>query len=309
MSYVKASSWRFPTLYKENYFAWKIQKNPFGNSFCYLRYVDKIAAAHSSITAKPLNPDLGFGTACAELGDTHTHPNFQNQGHFGAVGLQVIQEFDAAQKNEAVIFGIPNENAVRGWQTRCNCELLDSLNVSEFFLNKRLNFPFGKTSTLQKINSPNEIKKCINEIWLKTYKSKRSLYKKDSNWWEWRYNQCPEKYDFFALFSKEGVLKSYLIAKFTRNFIFSHIDICDIVGIDEDSELVIFDNFLNKFRKSFSKTRVWAKQDSRLHSVLLDAGFNLNRKINFVIYKNKVLQNFTNNKINFELALGDTDNA
>lgn len=46
------------------------------------------------------------------------------------------------------------------------------------FLNRRLNFPFGKTSTLQKINSPNEIKKVLMKFGQKRINQKEVYIRK-----------------------------------------------------------------------------------------------------------------------------------
>lgn len=309
LSYLKANSFRFPSLYSKKYFTWKISENPFGNSFCNLRNVDGIPVAHASITAKPINTTLCLGSVCAELGDTHTHPNYQKQGHFGAVGMKVINQFDSENNNEPFIFGIPNQNAVHGWQSRCNCGLLDSIDLFELSLKKIIKVWAKKKCKIIKIERDNEIRDFIDEIWSKSYKKEVSLYKKDSSWWSWRYNKCPENYEYFGIYSDDKEPRAYLIAKFTNKFFLRYIDICDIVGVNEDSEIELLNDFLSQTQKSLSMIKIWSTKSSLMYPWLINNGFRINRKINFVLYKNKAYKKYCDNFVKFDISLGDTDNV
>lgn len=309
LKFVKAASWSFKSLYTLEYFAWKIQNNPFGESFCYLRYVENEAVAHSSITSKPINTNLNLGSSCGELGDTHTHPDFQKQGHFGEVGSQVIKDFNDYNNNECVIFGIPNENAVRGWQTRCNCELIENLNLGEY-LSKRLHYnPFNFVFGLVELQKESDLMINIDSVWRKSYKNKTCLIKKDSFWFNWRYLKSTENFKFFSIKTKNENFSAVLVVKFSSKGIFSNIDICDVLGVDLDSELELLDSFLKKYSSPLNKIRIWAKKETELERLLIKHKFTLSKKIYFVLYKNKSYDSLMNQGIFFDLSLGDTDNV
>ncbi len=309
LSFLKISNFTFPSLYSKNYFKWKISNNPFGESFCYLRYVEDKPAALASITAKPLNKNLELGKFLAELGDTHTHPNFQKQGHFGQVGSQVIDDFNKQSNETALIFGIPNENAVHGWQSRCGCKLLDSLNIAEYTLKNKLFFQIHLTSKLKELTSDIKTVTIVDLVWQKSYKNQIALIQKDSNWWKWRYDQSTESYRTFSLSHNDKFDNVYLVAKVSYKSIFSCIDICDIVGETEGLELDILEEFIKKFRSPFRKIRIWAKADGKVNLLLDQYKFSFSRKINFVLFKNLGYEALYKKRLNFTLDLGDTDNA
>jgi len=309
LSFLKIFDFTFPSLYSEKYFEWKISHNPFGRSFCYLRFVEDEPVAIASITAKPLNENLALGGFLAELGDTHTHPNFQKQGHFGQVGSQVIADFNKYSNDTALIFGIPNENAVHGWQSRCGCQLLDSLNISEYALKYTFSYRIRFTSRLKELTSDINAMKLVDLVWQNSYKNRIALIQKDSDWWNWRYGQSTESYRTFSLRYDKQFENVYLVAKISNKSIFSHIDICDIVGETEDLELDILKEFIKKFRSPFRKIRVWTKAGSKANLVLEKYKFSFARKINFVLFKNTGYEALCEKQLKFTLDLGDTDNT
>ncbi|MBP7507942.1 MAG: hypothetical protein KA807_08980 [Prolixibacteraceae bacterium] len=307
LSYLKVANWNFPTLYTLDYFKWKIIKNPFLGSLCYLRYVNDVPASHVSITSKPINDELGISAHCGELGDTHTHPAYQKQGHFGVIGTAAIADFQK-QFPGAFVFGIPNENAVHGWQSRCNCELLNSLNIEEYSMNVLLKRKISQSLTKYNVNNE-KVKDLIDHIWQKTYKRKCSLYKKDYKWIEWRYKNSSEKYNIYFSRGASKSVEAYIIAKITKKYFFTHFQICDIVGLDHDAEIIIFDNFIKQYVSSFSKITIWSSKETGLNAYLVSKRFNVNRKINFVCNKNEAYEQYLLLKEKLIISLGDTDNV
>lgn len=290
LSFLKNFDFTFPSLYSEKYFEWKISQNPFGRSFFYLRYVEDEPVAIASITAKPLNENLKLGAFLAELGDTHTHPNFQKQGHFGQVGTQVITDFNKYSNNTALIFGIPNDNAVHGWQSRCGCKLMDSLNIHEYALKRIFPNRFNFKSRLKELTSDKNVIKLVDSVWDGSYKNKIALVQKDSVWWNWRYGQSTESYRTFSLRYGDRFENVYLVAKISNKSIFSSIDICDIVGETEDLELDILKEFIEKFRSPLRKIRIWTKAGSNANFLLEKYNFSFSRNINFVLFKKSWLR-------------------
>ena len=115
------------SLYTPPYFDWKIRGNPFGPSASFIRSRDGRRVAHCSVTAKPGNASWLPGARLAELGDTHTHPDAQRQGHFGVLGRHTIEDFDRQVGGHALIYGLPNANALPGWLRHCGCEVFEPM--------------------------------------------------------------------------------------------------------------------------------------------------------------------------------------
>jgi len=309
LSFLNITSWTFPTLYTEKYFDWKIKDNPFRKSFCYLRFVGNNPVAHLSITAKPLNENLDIGSGLGELGDSHTHPDFQKQGHFGELGNQVIKEFSAIYNEDAFIYGIPNENSVHGYLSRCNCELLEYLNIGEYILDKKFKYQLDFPTNLSELKSDSEIDMIFNSVWNISYKRKLTLIKKDSNWWNWRYKLSSEQYKIFSIKLNDDYKKVYLIAKIRTKYFFSNIDICDIFGETEELELEMLNLFLIKFNSPLNRIRIWSKKNTKITELLIKKGFRFIRKINFILYRNLAYQVVRNKNFDFAIDLGDTDNV
>ena len=213
LSYLRVANRTFPTLYTEPYFKWKIENNPFGKSACCLRYQGEVAVSHCSVTAKPLNLWLDAGVGCAEMGDTHTHPQYQKRGHFGALGSHAIKVFDQSiPHGSKLIYGFPNENALPGWVRHCNCELYQQRSIVELTRNMLR----SKSSVLKECirrvlhrgreavgqfslcTDENRTIQEITELWVRTGNKENYLINKDGAWWAWRYKESSEAYRTYA---------------------------------------------------------------------------------------------------------------
>ncbi|MCG9875821.1 MAG: hypothetical protein MH321_13675 [Leptospiraceae bacterium] len=310
LSFLKMGNWTFPSLYSRNYFSWKLKQNPFEVSFGALRYVDNSDVAHTSIVSKPLNPRINLGITCGELGDSHTHPDFQKQGHFGEIGSFVINQYSDKFNGKAFIYGIPNDNAVRGWQTRCKCELLTEVGIYEYSLSWKFSFPSFKNIKLRIIENKSEILSLVNKLWQNSYKNKISLIEKSEKWVIWRYLNSTESYSILSLEDDQFRDSSaYMIAKISKKFFFTNIDICDVIGTKVDDELLIIKKMLSKYKSFFVRIRIWAYTETLVEKLLLKSKFKKVKKVNIIVFKNDSLINFKNNKIDLHISLGDTDNC
>ena len=225
------------------------------------------------------------------------------------MGSQVIEDSNKISNNTSLMFGMPIENAVHGWQTRCGCELLDSLNIIEYTLKRGLSFQIHLSSKLSELTSDIDTMKLVDLVWQNSYKNKTALVQKDSCWWKWRYDQCSENYRTFSVGDSYKTEDVYSVAKFCNKSIFSDIDICDIVRKTEELELDILNEFIMRFGFSLRKIRIWAKAGGKANLLLEKYRFSFSRKINFVLFKNIGHKALYQKRLNFALDLGDTDNT
>jgi hypothetical protein len=322
--YMKAKRRTFPSLYTEEYFIWKVRNNPFGKSACYIRYRNEIPVSHCSITAKPLNPELGAGYGCGELGDTHTHPGHMKQGNFGALGSRVIRDFDSEGDvpGERLIYGLPNENALPGWIRHCDCELDPDLGIVEYergaFLSPGATakkfIGWGMAKIRRRIAQysvcpNNDLTRAeIDEMWAQTHERKHYIIQKDGLWWAWRYRDSTEKYKTHALREASGKATAFVISKISWAGI-RVVQICDVFTRREGERIPALGEFIKTVLLPTDKVIVWAQEATGCPETLVDLGFTKKRDIMVVFYKNKAHRQLKERDGFVNLSLGDSDNA
>jgi GNAT superfamily N-acetyltransferase len=324
LSYLRIPKGLFPTLYSEPYFQWKIAANPFGESACYLRRQDGVPVAHCSITAKPINPLLGVGSGCGELGDTHTHPSFRKQGHFGALGSHVIQEFPRLKpSSEKLIYGLPNNLALPGWTRRCNCEVFQELGVIELEL-CTLKAPLaaariGWDWAVRGIRPmPERFHLCtddcrtsaeIDRLWSEAREKDAYLLEKDGSWWRWRYGSSTERYLTYAIRERhEDRLQAYVVVKMGWRPL-RYVQLCDIFG--QTPELIVraFQLFMQSMVLPTDTVVFWAQTGTELADKAMRQGFVKKRDVPVIFFRNDSYERLRKSGQRIRLALGDSDNA
>lgn len=328
LSYLKLSN-VFPMLYSESYFKWKIAANPFGQSACYLRRPGGISASHCSITAKPINPWLGIGAGCGELGDTHTHPSFQKQGHFGALGSHVIQDFEQSEpRGEKLIYGLPNDLALPGWTRRCGCDIFEEMSMIELerSVNRtplsvaRAAFTWALQSMrpfytrLYLCTDDTRTAAEIDKLWSEACDKETYLLKKDDAWWRWRYACSTENYETYALReTPSGRIQAYVVVKVSRRSLrygrLRKIHLCEIFGETSERAVEAFKLFVKTLTPPFDTLMLWTQTGTRLADVAMRLGFVKRRDIPIIFFRNRAFKQLRNRGIRIQFSLGDSDNA
>ncbi len=329
LSYLKLPTDVFPTLYSEPNFKWKITANPFGKSACYLRRQGVIPAAHCSITAKPINPWLGIGAGCGELGDTHTHPSFQRQGHFRALGSHVIQDFEQSEpRGEKLIYGFPNDLALPGWTRHCDCVVFKELSLIELERSaRRAPLATARAGLIWTYKAMGQSSKrlhlCtddaqttteIDRLWSETYEKETYLLKKDGAWWKWRYASSTENYKTYALREMcSDRLQAYIVVKVSRRGLryarLRHIHLCEIFGKTFEHAVEAFQLFVKTLTLPFDALVFWTQSGTRLANVAMEYGFVKRRDIPVIFFKNRVFEQLRARGNRIKIVLGDSDNA
>jgi hypothetical protein len=324
LSYGDFGSPTFPSLYTEGYFQWKIRDNPFGPSACFLRSRDGIPVAHCSVTAKPWNEALGAGVGCAELGDTHTHPAHQRQGHFGALGSHTISSFDQSHPLGAkLIYGLPNDNALPGWIRRCSCEVYSGAMTRELVrglkqtpgavarqgLNRLLTSSARSLRRFRLCEDRANIMRGMDRLWAENEDIGSFLVKKDGAWWDWRYRGATEKYCTYALIDAEaGDPLAYVVVKMGRHGT-RFMRICDVIASVAEIELDAFRLFLEQEVRPTDSVMLWAQESTEIEDIALSMGFTKTRDVPLIFFKNEAYAELVRGQTRLRLSLGDTDNV
>ena len=314
LSYVSRSP-SFPSLYTRAYFDWKIAGNPFGPSAAYLRIRDDRAAAHCSITAKPPNLALIGAVRLAELGDGHTHPDFQRQGHFGAVGRHTVTECEKAAASGSLIYGLPNSKALRVWLKSGGCEL-EPMGVREMRLSP-LRQPLHRVigwvarggATLERADDAAVASEAIDRVWTEA-QSAGWLVGKSAAWWRWRYADATERYVTY-LIRVGTVPRGWVVVKRapSRVPLVHRLTICDVVAVASDMEAVGLALILQTVPRPLDVVTIWTQQDTPLDDAAVRLGFRPVRDVPVVFAKNATLDSVRTAGRRLRLAIGDTDNV
>ena len=328
LSYLSLPTDIFPTLYTYEYFQWKIGSNPFGKSACYIRYQDGEPAAHCSITAKPLNPYLGIGAGCGELGDTHTHPDYRRQGHFGKIGSHTISSFDKAEPmGDKLIYGLPNEQALPGWIRRAGCDEFSKMSIWElkcspwryplsflkWFFSSIFDNKVPSTYKLAKSMDHIQTRNEIDQLWSSAKDKESYLLKKDGNWWLWRYANNTETYQTFMLFDENYRFCAYIVAKIgwqrIKKFKIRYIQICELFGSESIYSEYALRLFMKTVSKPFDTIVAWVQNSTIIAKLAMNYGFVKQRDVPIVFAKNSAYDQLTSRNVLVRFSLGDSDIA
>jgi hypothetical protein len=307
-------------LYTRRYFEWKIARNPFGGAACYIRLGGGARAAHCSITAKPVNAELLPEVSLAELGDTHTHPGFQRQGHFASLGKHVIEDFESRIGGQrALIYGLPNDQALPGWTRSIGCKVLQDLGILDMYRMPWRSFHprtlvAGMTEQLSGVRLEGgqtaELCRNVDEIWSKCDRS-AWLIAKDARWWEWRYHDAPQDYITYLLRERGGAARAWVAVKISRTRYpgVRRVALCDIVGITREDERNAFVATMRQVTRWRDLVHGWFQMRDDALLPLRQFGFVVGGRISVIAAANEGLAELEKRGGWFRLSLGDGDNV
>lgn len=309
-----------PSLYSPEYFQWKTASNPFGHSECYLRVRGGEPASHSSITAKPVNAGLRVASL-GELGDTHTHPSHQRQGHFSALIHTTIGEFQAASAGPALVYGLPNDQSLGPYLRNCGCEVAEDLEIAEF---RRQPGPNGPTvrsllamlrpsaarRSLTVLAPGAQTEEAIDAIWADAAPRLVPLVAKTARWWRWRYLEAPDPYQTLGLRDGAGTLQAYAVVKRSRSSLplVGHFKVCDLVGRSTEVEEDLFRRVLAA-AAPWDVITVWLQSFSPLLRVAKSMGLSRTVRRPLMFFKNDAYRHLRASGVRPSLALGDSDHV
>ncbi len=312
LSYLPRSA-AFSSLYTPPYFAWTIARNPFGPSAAFLRMRDGQAAAHCSVTAKPANAALLGGVHLAELGDTHTHPDFQRQGHFGILGRHTIEDFARAVGQPSLIYGLPNDNALPGWLRHCGCEVFEPMQVREMLRPiwrqplSRLSFGGGGVH-LERVVETAAASRAIDALWPRIALN-GWLVEKSAAWWQWRYVASTQQYTTY-LIHVDGAVAGWAVTHRTvsRWPLVGRTAVCDLVATTPAIEAEALRHLLSRVIGPFDFVTMWGQRGTVLDAAAIEAGFVPVRDVPVIFAKNSSWPLLESAAAPLRLSLGDTDN-
>lgn len=304
----------FPSLYSAPYFAWKIGRNPFGPSASFMRMHVGRAAAHCSITTKPANAEWLPGVRLAELGDTHTHPEFQRQGHFGALGRHTIEDFDRRLPGPTLIYGLPNASALPGWLKHCGCEIFEPMKIREMrrpMWRQPLSrlVPHGAAVRLERVIDPEAAGSLIDALWPRMAGG-GWLIEKSAAWWRWRYVAATQRYVTYFIYAHNELVGWAVTHRTAARWpIVGRTAICDIMAITPGMESAALVCLLRRKIGPLDVVTIWTQGGTALDAAATSEGFLPVRDVPVVFARNDGWPAALGSAgLLPRLSLGDTDN-
>lgn len=267
LSYIEKPA-EFPSLYSEAYLQWKIGRNPFGPSTCYLCYEHNMPVAHASATAKPLNPWLKLEYGCEELGDNHTHPEFRERGHLRNLARYILgYRYPSRHREGKLVYATAaNPRVVAANIRLCGLELFRESKIIELersplqrWALPRLHLP-RPVRQLRHCSDQKLLTAAIDRLWSLAGAKAPYLLKKDGAWWQWRYAQASETYltYIFQQPSSNEVL-AYIVAKFYRRRFSRTIRLCELFGATPELAAEVLVLWMQQIAQPADQVVVWGE--------------------------------------------------
>lgn len=316
LSYMPAGR-SIPSLYSARYFEWKIAHNPFGHSAAFLRTRNGQPAAHLCVTAKPANPGLLGDARIGELCDAHTHPKFQRQGHFGAIGPHVIRHFAEADTRDSLVFaGGPNANSLPGFLRQCGCLQIEAMALRHVRLlpwKRARRWPadwlsrFRSRTTLERAGDVESTMRVIDAIWEEA-RSTDWLVWKSGAWWRYRYAEATEPYVTYLIRVGANIQGWAVVKRLASRWpMVYRTAVCDIVGVSPEVEVAGLRAILRSIAGPIDVVEAWTQRGTPVGDASDHLGFSLMRDVPIVYANNNAFRQLMATGRVPRLSMGDTD--
>lgn len=328
----------------EEYYEWKINKNPFVKGLIYLEHHQGIVAGSFTITTKKISIE-GEEIFAAELGDAFTHPDHRKKGIF-IRGLNACIEYAKSHGIELIYAAAPNSQSLPIFINKTSFSICSHVKLN--YLEKPLwrILPLiksvikkiipGKSDTylghlikqsLYKIK-PSELFKGFNREDFDIIKisemtdevdglwnSKRSTYctVRDKEYLNWRYFENPDQYSVLAA-KQDNKYLGYIVTKLSNDKKIGAI--CDFITAEDRLDVFYFllkmaEKELN--REGVQWIRLWCVEDSPYYAVLQNIGYLPHsayyREVWAVLFNSERCKKILEQDARWHLTWADSDNV
>lgn len=260
----------------EDYWKWRFKENPYKkNQMINLMWEGKTLIGHHSVSA--IEVVYKNKIILATLAGTGmTHPDFEGQGIFGKLALDLYNRNYNDFGIETIIT-FPNRPASHYSLIRKigykNIAYLPTLTIDANLIE---NFDIGRISTIDIFNSEHSefMHKSIQDLGFEIYTNRSIKYL------NWRYNECPITEYIKIQYKEKDELKGVLIAKIYKpNDKSNEVDI-DIVDLFCSDDITIMSGLFSGIMQSISKHNYnvkkfycWISLFDRRHAIMERLGF------------------------------------
>ena len=317
-------------------FQWKIVDNYLNPGFINLiKDKDKIVSITSVVPKSLIYKSVEV--AAGEIGDTYTDPQYHRQGMFTIVGNKTRE--NATNSGINFVYGLPNEQALPGWEKKANFKVIQNLHVRSLTfpvdirprVQKRSHWIFGSIIGsifsmllflyykiknifffLDKsivIEEKNRVPQDWKIFWNHAMQGYDFIINRNIEATTWRYIDNPNKYKLITL-RKNEVLIGYLVCRNIHDEDVKRIIIADYLTLrGEENALFIGINFIinRAFKIGANQVDLWCVENSLYFKVFLKKGFFSRGNVPVICYQNEFAEQ-VENCTSWHFTISDSDN-
>lgn len=270
----------FGKIMDSKYWDWRYINNILNKIMICLATDNEIVIAHYALSPTQLyieGKEVNSGLSMT----TMTHPNYRGLGLFTNLAKKLYQE---NQNDLDVIYGIPNDNSLKGFIKYLDFNHIKDIPVFEIDLMKK------DIEILTEDNNVFQVTKfdfIFDELFEKAKQKYSIILSRTSGYLDWRFFSNPaNKYTVLALGDMNSI-SGYIIMK---EFVSSDIksgDIVDILALNEDTFLKLIYKSISFFKENnIQSIKLWLN-DLEYVRKLKEIGFYENyEKFHFIVKNN-----------------------
>jgi len=263
----------------DDHMRWRYFQNPIGSTPISLAYDATKKSVVGFYSAIPVRMQLGRDAVLGgQVIDSMVHPDFQGKGVFGTMATHCYQHM--ADRDYALLYGFPNQNAYRGCVNRLNFHHTGAIPVFVRPLRpltgvlRPLNALLGlwprKNSSAPVVHDMPEAQ-ALDRLLERTEQSSRLCrVARDAAWMFWRYHpknirhfrdDSPRAYHWECLYGEEGQLSAVCVWG-----ILDHgpdASLCELHGLDEEGAAIVLGSAIaSAEQKGLRIFRSYTKHDA-----------------------------------------------
>ena len=323
----------------EQYYRWKLQKNPIQSGFFSVADDNGKVVGMLSICPKQLIIDGQLRTS-GEICDAFVHPDYQRQGIFSSL-TNALQE-EAQRNGIEFIYTTPIEksNSLSGFE-KCGLQRISSLPVFNLvhpinplkIASTQVSFPSFLTNlshlldpVLRRlyrifysaripirpgmvIREEAAVPECAQAMIRRVSTTYDCVLERSPAYFEWRFHNNPDKYTIWVARDKEEVL-GYVVLKFGT---WNHLRVGFLVDFlcaeeSQDVFVALVRKILSQFReKQVDMVSAWAVEDGFYFQILKLLGFQKYQKVVLICQPNAIGKTVSSKPLKWHFTMSDSD--
>jgi GNAT superfamily N-acetyltransferase len=319
-------------------FHWKLSANVTAPGILNLvKDGDEIVCTMSVVPKKALFK--GSGKVVAEIGDIYTEPAYQRQGMFALLARRSTA--DAEARGIHFIYGLPNQQALPGWEKRGNFKIMSGVQIkslvvpldikpllqkdsrwlmghyaSSLFLTMMWVY-FAVRKAIVRIPASLTVEEVTaippgwGDFWDEAKAPFDFILSRDRETMHWRYFLNPNRYRFYIL--REGRrITGYLVYRIIFDPAVTVLVIADYLslpGREKDLRMLLFKVIHDAAIAGVTKVNAWCTASSGYIDTFKGFGFIERSDIPIISFQNDYSRSLQDQFRRWHFTVGDSDNV
>lgn len=260
-----------------SYWKWRYKDNVLNKYLIRLAMEHNTLAAHYALSPTRLYIDGKIRNSALSM-TTMTHPDYRGLGLFTKLASEL---FDMEKDSLEVIYGVANENSLKGFLKYLQFSLIKDISIFEINLANKVFSDSLNCNEITKFDSK------FDELMKNISRKYKVILSRDSRYLNWRFITNPtNNYKVFS-YEKNGELLGYVITKVYKNGEIATGDIVDILSADKHAFISLIEKACLDFcMNNITNVKMWMTDEAYIR-ILNDMGFkSTDEKFHFIVRNN-----------------------